>query len=310
MGLLDKLIMGSYKNAPRRKLFPETRGEVFGEMFRYRKRTLVNVSLMCALFALPAAVCVFLGLLYKGSLPELVKDGSVALPVEGDETLSLLVLGLQVDNLLCLIGFLTNALLFLGLGGGMRVMQLLAWGEHVSFFYEFRKGLCANWKFYLGYSLISSLSVLFAVFVTGYYIAADTFAAVKGISIAIAVLQLILVCGTVAIALPHANLYKLSFFGTLRNAFILFVAALPKNFGILILCVLPLLLFAVPIVAVQTVAAIVAVLLYPAYVLLLWVLRSNTEFDKYLNVGENASAARKGIEWEDPEKNKEENPEE
>lgn len=299
MGLLDKLITGSYKNQPRRKLFPQTRGEVFGEMFRYRKRTLINVSLICALFALPAMVCTWLGLFYKGSLPELIAEGSVAMPVEEDEALSLLILGMQIDNVLCLIGFVTNALLFLGLSGAMRVIQLLVWGEHVSFFYDFRKGLCANWKFYIACSALFSLSMLFAVFFTGYYIIADTFAVVKGICIAIAILQFVIVCGIVVFALPHANLYRLSFFGTLRNAFILFVAALPKNIGFLLLSVLPLLLFAVPSMAVQTLAAIAAVLLYPSYVLLIWALRSNAEFDKYLNVGENARAAGKGINWEE-----------
>ncbi len=295
MGLLDKLITGTYKNQPRRRLFPQTRGEVFAEMFRYRKRMLVNISLLCALFALPAIVCAYFGLLYKGILPELIEEGSVALPVEGNYDLSLIILNFQMNNLLSLIGFATNALLFLGLGGGVRVMQLLAWGEPVEFLHDFGKGVRDNWKYYLGYSVLFSLAVLFFTFVTGYYLTADTYTAVKAFSIAIAVLVLFFASGTLVFALPHANLYELSFFGTLRNAFLLFIASFPKNLLYLILTVLPMLLFLIPVIAVQTIVTVLFLFIYPAYILLIWVLRSNTLFDRFLNVGENAYAANRGL---------------
>lgn len=299
MGLLDKLITGTYKNAKKVPLYPRTRKQVFAEIFRYRKSTLVQVSLLIFLLAIPTAVLLSLGFLYKGMLPTFIEEGSIELPVPEDADLSLLVLRFRTDNLFFLISFATNAILFLGVAGGVRVLQLLVWGEPVSVGYDFGQGIKSNWLFCLLSSLLVSIALFFANFVIHYYVISQTYAVVKGICIAIGSLVAFLVLGALMFAIPHGNLYTLSFFKTWKNAFLLFFHSFFKNVGILLLAALPLLLLLIPNVIVQTVLSILLLLLYPSYALILCILNANTAFDRFLNVGQNAAIAGKGIVWEE-----------
>lgn len=304
MGLIDKLIRGSYKDEKKPLLFPKTRKEVFAQLFRYHKRTLLNVSLMCALFALPTVVSVMLSIIYKTHIPAFIADGSITPPATDNAALAVVLLELQVDRLLGLVLIPANAVLFIGLGGGLHVVRTAAWGENVSFFHDFGVGIKRTWKHYLLYALIFGVSLFFAVFVIGYYSVAEVPAAVKAISIAVAVLQFAVVVGTLVFALPHADVYASSVGKELRNSFIFFIAALPINFGLLLLTALPLLLLLIPVTVVQTVVSVLITLLFPAYAILIWVLRGDAMFDKYLNVGENEAIAGKGIVWDDADEDR------
>lgn len=299
MGLFDKLVKGGYKNERREKLFPETRKEVFFQLFKYHKRTLASVSLMCALFALPTVVTLLLSLLYKTNLPKLVERGLAQLPAAETEELAILYENLRMDRLAASVLFLTNILLFCGLGGGIRVVQLAVWGENISFFYDFGRGIKSNFKYFAGVALIFGLSYFFATFVITYYAVADTYAAVRAISIAIAILQFVFVAGCTVIALPHINVYDLSFFKTLKNSAIIFIASFPANAGLMILTVLPFALFLIPSQITGYIATLLAVFVFPATALTVWVLRTNAFFDRYLNRGESAGAYKKGLVWQD-----------
>lgn len=303
MGLLDKLLRGTYKDDKKPPLFPKTRKEVFGQLFRYHKRTLFNVSLMCALFALPTLAVVLLSVVYKGYIPQFIADGSMTAPVADNAELSVLMLEMQIDRLACSVMIITNAILFLGLCGGVRVIRRAAWGENVEFFYDFGQGIKQNFKHYLLYAVIFGLSLLFCVFVIGYYSVADAPTAVKAISMAIAVLQLLTVAGTLVFALSHADVYKSSVGKELRNSFIFFISSFPINFGLLILTVLPLAALIIPNAIVQTIVSILMILLFPAFAVTVWVLRGDAVFDKYLNVGDNAEVNGKGIVWDDTDTN-------
>ena len=257
---------------------------------------LVKTSLLLTLFALPTAAVVLLGFFVKGMIPSL---GSLPLPVEGDEALSYFILRTRVDNFALLIAFATNAILFLGLGGGVRVLQLLVWGEPVSVSYDFGQGIKGNWGFCLLSSLLFSAALFFFGFVTGCYLASGYHPALKGVCIAIAALVLFFVLGGLLFALPHGNLYRLSWFKTWRNSLIFFIAKLPRNVGVLLLVLLPPALLLIPNAVTMSVFATIFTVLYPAYALSLCILNANSMFDKYLNVGENSQIAGKGIVWED-----------
>jgi len=299
LGLIDKLIRGSYKDDKKTSVFPHTRKEVFVQLFRYHKRTLLNVGLMCALFALPTVAAVLLSVLYKAYIPALIADGSIVPPVADDTMLSTVLLEMQVDRLVCLVLIPTNALIFVGLSGGVHVIRQAAWGENVSFFYDFGRGIKQNCKHYLVYALIFGLSLLFCVFVVGYYSVSQSHAAVRIISIAVAVTQFLTVSGVLVFALSYADIYTSSIAKELRNAFIFFIVGLPKNIGLLILTAVPLLLLLIPSAIAQTVSALAIALLFPSYAILIWVLRGDAVFDRYVNFGDNARIAGKGIVWDE-----------
>lgn len=294
MGLLDKLIRGSYKTE-RTELFPKTRTEVFTQLFRYHKRTLLNVSLMCALFALPTVAAVILSVLYKNYIPQFLADGSLTAPVADNIELSRMLLEMQVDRLVCLILIPTNAVLFVGIAGGLHVVQRAAWGENIEFFHDFGGGIKQNFKRYIFYAVVFGVALLFCVFVVGYYSVAEVHVAVKAISMAIAVSVLFVVTGVTVFALPHADVYKSPIVKEIKNSFIFFIVSFPINFGLLVLTAAPLALLLIPITVLQTIASIAITLFYPSLAILIWVLRSNALFDKYLNVGDNERIAEKGL---------------
>ena len=67
----------------------------------------------------------------------------------------------------------------------------------------------------------------------------------------------------------------------------------------LILTAVPLLLLLIPSAIAQTVSALAIALLFPSYAILIWVLRGDAVFDRYVNFGDNARIAGKGIVWDE-----------
>lgn len=119
------------------------------------------------------------------------------------------------------------------------------------------------------------------------------------ISIAVAVTQFLTVSGVLVFALSYADIYSSSIAKELRNAFIFFIVGLPKNIGLLILTAVPLLLLLIPSAIAQTISALAIALLFPSYAILIWVLRGDAVFDRYVNFGDNARIAGKGIVWDE-----------
>lgn len=303
MGLKKKIARSKYRDSRGGPLFPHSRKEVFLELIRYRKAVLMKTSLLLVLFALPAAVLIFLCLYTSAQLPALAEGGAVALPVEGDLDLSVRILRIRMFNLALLGGFLTNALLFLGLGGAIYVLQELVWGENVSVCADFGHGIKRNAVYFLVSSLFFSAAMFFSGFVIGYYSVAEAPAAVKAICFAIAALIAFFALGALVYALPHGNLYRLGIFRSWRNALLFLLVRLPRAVLCVLLCTLPLLLLLIPGMIARIAVTFLLLFFYPAFAPVICLFEANAAFDVTLNTGENASIAQKGIEWKEENEN-------
>jgi len=294
MGFLDNLLSGSKKDTSG-PLFPRNRKEVFFDLFHNRKMALVEINLLCVLFALPSILLIFLVFLYKGNIDALIASGDIILVDPLNVELSKNIILFQTNNALFAILIPLNLVASLGLAGGFYVMQRLVYAENISVWHDFFVGLKRNAREYSLLALVISLSLFFLSFVTGYYKMAEMPLAVEIISYAVAVLQFVIVLGTCLFAFPQANLYQMKFGMLLKNSFRLFISSVFKSIGVLMMTLAPLGLLYVPVPMFQSVVSVVLILFMFSFVILIWVLFANRYFDKYLNPHAHEEIIDKGM---------------
>ena len=258
---------------------PHNRKEVFFDLLKNRKMTLLTISVFTFLFFIPLAVDLF----YFNFL----ETAAIAAGHE-DHLFSLVFYSMLIMIPCMLVGFL-------GLAGSFYVIKKLVWQEGITVSTDFFAGVKDGWKHALINGAIFGV-LLFALVVGGSYliIFSPISPVISGIGIG-ALILVFLVFGMVLAIVETQDVYYQNSYGiTFRNAFYLLGL---MNWRILLV----FLLSTGVVVALSCLNLItlgIGLLLFAflnSVVVTLYTLISHSAFDKYINFDHYPDMVGKGL---------------
>lgn len=204
------------------------------------------------------------------------------------------VLGMVAFNLMIDVPLIMLA--FIGLAGGIYVARQLVWDEPVSVWRDFKKGIVYGFKQYLLISLLLGVVLYFG----GYYSYAFIFGSTSSLMKVTCVVLLLLLQTLSVIVTMYAcclsSLYNMKTLDVFKAAFIYSFKKLPKNFLIFMATVVScLVLIFIPVAVVQYVGVFFICCFGLTYLECVWVLYTNSVFDKYINAEYYPDFVRKGL---------------
>ena len=253
---------------------PATRFQLFREVLKVRRGSMVGLNFLYLLCWIPAAVWSFVNLVQLTAIAE-----GLSAVAPGDLLYSYL---LVLFPLIAITGPFTV--------GVSRVMRNWARDEHAYAFGDFIAGLKENWRQGLLYSLICGAVPLLVYICVSFY--AGMLAASPLFYLPLAVTLIVALLWSLSAQLMPALIvsYRLRFTGVVRNAVLMTLAVLPKAIGVklatlAIPAILLLLMQSVP--AAMRWAVPAALVLYAIFYLsfnrLILASYSNACCEKYLN---------------------------
>ena len=194
---------------------PQNRKEVFFDCLKMRYGIIVSLGLMCVLFALPFVIC----LLFRDiSLSSLLAD--IANQEYEKEQGYQLFYSLKITYSVVIVPCLV--ILGIGLSGVMYIIRQLVWYEGLFFFSDFFEGIKKNWKAYTA-----------SFFTLGVYYVELTMLSYQQVSELWYGIYLgagfLLLFPIALFILLMSLIYKFSFRGSVRNAFLLYMRSVPKT---------------------------------------------------------------------------------
>ena len=271
---------------------PHNRKQLFREVFRARRGSLMGLNLLYLLCWIPAILWSFLNL---------VQLDLIAAGEPGDSLTSLLFTYLLILwPLVALTGPFNMGVSY--------VLRNWARDEHSFPFLDFKSTLRDNWKQGFLFGVIHGLVPL-AVFICVYfYIRMATLSPLFYLPLFV-ILAAAFLWSLVAPLLPTMIVtYRQGFGGLVRNALLMTLAVLPKAVGVRLLTLaLPLVLFLCALVAptalrwVGLAALILYALILPALNKLIWASYANALCEKYLNPKIEGARTNIGLYTEDGE---------
>lgn len=183
-------------------------------------------------------------------------------------------------------------ILALPLAGLMRILRQYAWGENVSFSFDFFKGLRQNWAqtaltIFVGSSLFSMALISFRT-TSGAESNAAIFALIP---LGLFLLLIFPLCALMVAAIP---VYSNNWIGNLKAALMIYAKAPVKTLAVLLGTFLIFFLAFVPNFYFHIIGRIAASLLLPAS-LLGWTLFCHSQFDQHINLHEHPDLVNRGI---------------
>ena len=253
---------------------PRNRKQLFHEVLRARRGSLIGLNLLYLLCWIPAILWSFLNL---------VQLNLIAAEGVGEALNSLLFTYLLLLwPMIALTGPFDMGISY--------VLRNWARDEHSFPFLDFKSALRANWKQGLLFGAINGLVPLAAFLCAYFYLQMAALSPLFYLPLCIT-LAAALLWALIAPLLPTMIVtYRQGFGGLMRNALLMTVATLPKAIGVRLLTLsLPILLFVCALVApvalrwVGLAALILYVLILPALNKLIWASYANALCEKYLN---------------------------
>lgn len=280
----------------REQTFPTNRIEVFVDLMKHHKFELLKANLWFLLFSFISFGLLYFYYLYSGVVHISVQDGSFSLPVSSNGeamTVDEYLLGFRTIVLSVMI--ITNIALFLGLGGLQNVIQKLIYAEPIDkvriVFFE---GLKKNAKQYIILSLIFSIVIDFAQFMLTYYFL-YSIDIIGVFCIGISIALLIVLYHFIPFAIPTSNLYKMSFFGVIKNSFGLYFARWLRNIPLTWLISVPVAMFLIPSTYFVSIWSFIFLMLYMPLALIVMTLSFNEVCDDKVNKTQFPEIYRKGL---------------
>ncbi|MCI2069093.1 MAG: hypothetical protein LKJ88_05910 [Bacilli bacterium] len=259
---------------------PHTRWKLFKDVLFHQFGTLVQTSLLNALFALPLITdyLVFSFLIGAAELNKATSQELFALYFYG-----------------CLIGFICLVILVIGLTGGMEIAKKLSYEEGVITTASFFLSLKENWKeglvmgilFGLIYTLGEIGSVYLLIFASSQPILA-------GIGIGALIFLVILITIVLHLYLLQTVIYQNKIRYALKNSFIM--SFLSFLFSFLLFLFFPGIFIA--LMAINNITAYIGMglfLLFSEIGLLAWAVYGNRVLDKYINTEHYPELVDKGL---------------
>lgn len=305
-GLMQRLIMGrdDLPDFTPNKL-PGSRWAVFKDVFFNRIGAMAKISLLTFLFMLPAIAWIVIMMLARQADSQLIPYSSnlgIGYPVVTDAVLigQYRTFSLNIQMYLVLIPLLMIA--GLGFAGAFHTMKLLAWGEGVSVGGTFFSGIKKNWVPCLWIFLFFGISLFVFMFnITAYDYLSSVHMVWRVIAISLSVIQFVLVLCMMLYLITQAVTYKLKAFGLIKNSFLFAIALFPQNIFFLLLSLLPFVLIMLLPLQIGLFFWMIAVLLGPAYLTLVWTVFSQWVFDRFVNDKVKGAVKNRGMYVKNPE---------
>ena len=271
---------------------PRNRKQLFQEVLRARRGSLMSLNLLYLLFWIPAIAWSFLNLVQL--------DLTAAGEMEASLGSLLLTYLLILWPLVALTGPFNMGVSY--------VLRNWARDEHSFLFLDFKSALRENWKQGLLFGMINGLVPLAAYICAYFYTRMATVSPLFYLPLFI-VYAAAFLWSLIAPLLPTMIVtYRQGFGGLLRNALLMTLATLPKAIGVrLLTLVLPLILLVCALVVPTALrwAGLIALLLYalilPALNKLIWASYANALCEKHLNPKIEGARTNIGLYTEDDE---------
>ncbi len=269
---------------------PTTRVQLFREVLKVRRSSMVSLNFVYLLCWLPAVVWSYLNLAQLSAIAAGASDAHL-----GDLLYSYLLI---LFPLTAITGPFTM--------GISRVMRNWARDEHAYTFSDFAAGMKENWRQGLLYSLICGALPLVLYICYIFYSAMAPGSALFYLPLALTLIAGLLWSLSAQLMPTLIVTYRLSFAGVVRNAVLMTLAALPKAIGAklmtLVVPALLLLLAQLAPVAVRW-AVPAALVLYAVFLLsfnkLITACYANACCEKYLNTKIEGAGVDIGLRRED-----------
>ncbi len=305
-GLITRLLEGKEKSEEyARSTLPTNRWQLFWDIFKGNFGKMVKVNLLTLIFFIPLIAVIVLGGMYEDSIGIAYPFNAgmgIGYPATPDTKGISEWLTLQNDWYLGIGIMITAIIASIGLSGGMYVVRNMVWTEGIFVANDFWRGIKLNFK-----NALQTAIFFCVLFVLGNaVINISEFTLVQGVSSGfqrvmlnisqitsylLIVLAIMMSFWMIALGVN----YKMSFFGMLRNAFLMSVGTLPQTVFFIVIAMLPILLFLIGWTFLTMLAVILFILVGLSYILLVWLDFAQWVFDKYINPKLDGAKVGRGI---------------
>ena len=293
-GLISRLMEGKEKSEEyARSTLPTNRWQLFFDIFKGNFGKIVKVNLLTLLFFVPLiAVVVFYMMLVdsNGIIYPFGANLGVGYPAAPMQQGMAELLSVQNSFLLYSGLMITGFIAAIGLSGGMYVVRNMVWTEGIFVTNDFWRGIKLNYKNALQTTLLFTVVLLFTgtmLRFAEFSIVVENLTGFKLVMMRISqVTSYVLLALAAMICLWTIALgvnYKMSFFGMIRNAFLLTVATLPQTIFFAVLALLPFACFLIGGTTFSMIGFILLLMFGISYALLVWLDFAQWVFDKYVN---------------------------
>ena len=262
---------------------PRTRVSQFFDIFKHRFLELLKLSLLQAVFSLPLLVTIFLFWLL---LPNAHTNQAVMMVflIQGASSL------------------ITLPIAFVGLTGSFYALKKLAYAEGEFASSSFFIGMKEEWKKGLLIGLVAGFSAGIAIIGAYFFIFSpyDIIPWVKGLGIAVSIIQLIVVYISCYYSIAQIVVYENKLWPIIKNSIIMNLMRFPINLGLFILypgafialiCIIPYTMY----------VGVGLMMLTSVFGHLVWMMNAMSAFDKYINKEQFPDYYRKGLYQETKE---------
>lgn len=261
------------------KKLPHNRKELFFDLLKNRKMFLFSFSCFTFLFFIP----LFIDLLYF-SYMELA-----AFSLGDIDVIFTLLFYSLIISIPC------NVIVFIGLSGAFYVSKKLVWQEGINLSHDFLVGIKENYKKFILFSFIFSLSLFILVIGGIYLLTTSSYSPlVNGIGIGILIVQFI-ICGIIInFSMTQAVYYDNKLRDILKNSFVFLSSTHIKSFLLFLLtnCVI---VFLCLLNNISLIISFALIAILNSAIIILWTLLSHAEFDKLINKENYPEYVNKGL---------------
>lgn len=270
---------------------PVSRWEVFKSIFKNSPGTLINVSLLTFLFALPLYIWIVISILAINSL------GNGYDMVNEAVKQQILINAFWTKVIMCAVSVPLSLLFSIGLAGANYVVRKLVWDEGFMLMTAYKNGIKNNVKNYMLSTLMTT--VILSVCYIGYsYIMINPLAASwqKALSIiGLTALALFSVSAQMFIY-TQSVIYELPLPKIIKNAAIFSLVLAPKNIGVMLITIIPAAaIFVIPHILYQIIGGALLAIIGLSYIVLTITLYSHSVYDRYINEKNHSDIFEKGL---------------
>lgn len=256
---------------------PKTRIQLFFEVFKVRRGSMVGLNLLYLLIWLPAIAWTFINLVQLNFM----LGGSDPLTIE-------MLGGLMYSYLLILFPLIAITGPFNA--GASYVMRNWARDEHSFVWSDFKYGMKQNWKQALAYSVIDGLLPLTAYFCIYFYSGMAAGSALFYLPVAVILIVFVLWSLMKTTIPPMIVSYELRFSQIIKNSLLITMAALPKAILAKLLTLIVPILMLIVMSAFPAAVSWVSAAAFALYAIILFSFNkliiasyTNAAFEKYIN---------------------------
>lgn len=298
-GLMYRLTMGRDDNPDLTvEKLPGTRWAVFKDVLGLRFGALVKINLLMLLFALPAIFWLFLNNMVKLSSSSFINytgNYGFGYPLVTDAIQAGQLYNWQMDLMSGLIFIPLLMFASIGLAGGFHTIKLLVWGEGISVFQTFFKGIKANILPFALSALFLGLGFFFVRINMSSYGVIDINRIVATITYVMSVILFVLLVFMALFLFTQAVTYKLKVRGLIKNSFLFAIGMLVQNIFFVGITAIPLLLISWLGMQFGMFIMLFYAIIGLSMTVLIWTIYAHYVFDKFLNEKIEGAIKDRGI---------------